>query len=74
MTQKLSANPYIGKAPGHQEKRSTEQQVKFQSNDDRHTVCQDVSGEVKDPHVGTSTLLTSPCPMTFFYFQRSSLH
>jgi hypothetical protein len=34
MTLKLSANPCIGRAPGHQGKEGTEEQVKFQSNDD----------------------------------------
>jgi hypothetical protein len=37
-------------------------------------VCQVVSGEAKDPRVGTSTLLTWPSPMLLFFPQRLSLH
>jgi hypothetical protein len=30
----------------------------WQCADTQRTVCQDVSGEAQDPHVGTATLLT----------------
>jgi hypothetical protein len=42
MTRKLSANPCIGKVPGHQGEKSTEEQVKFHSNDDRFSDIQGI--------------------------------
>jgi hypothetical protein len=37
-----------------------------QRDDTQRTVCQEVSGEAKDPRVGTSTLLTWRSPCDFF--------
>jgi hypothetical protein len=52
---------------------SPRQRPSTQRPSTQRPVCQDVSDEAQDHHVGISTVLTDLPHATFFYFQRSCL-